>query len=148
MLAGDVTLDVEAQRLAVADVKAALPRNLESGLVTRLVGELLPGWYDEWVLVERERLRNSRLHALEELSALLSRDGNHAEAIDAALAALAADPLRETAHRALIHAFLSEGNQAEAERRWRVYRRMIRTRLHVEPTFAWDEFSAVRATAG
>jgi DNA-binding SARP family transcriptional activator len=29
-----------------------------------LHGELLPGWYDDFVLLERERLRQVRLHAL------------------------------------------------------------------------------------
>ena len=32
---------------------------------TTLCGELLPGWYDEWVVVERERMRQLQLHALE-----------------------------------------------------------------------------------
>src|SRR5262245_13822298 len=30
-------------------------------------GELLPDWYDDWVVLERERLRQLRLHALETL---------------------------------------------------------------------------------
>jgi DNA-binding SARP family transcriptional activator len=137
-------VDVHAQCAAAADVEAALLRNLDRALVTRLSGELLPGWSDAWVVVERERLRNRRLHALEKLSALLSRDGNHAAAIDAALAALAADPLRETAHRALIQALLGEGNRAEAERHWRVYRRLIREHYQLEPRFPWHEISTPR----
>jgi DNA-binding SARP family transcriptional activator len=34
-----------------------------------LLGDLLPGWHDDWVLVERERLRQLRLYALETLAA-------------------------------------------------------------------------------
>jgi DNA-binding SARP family transcriptional activator len=144
MLARDVAVDVHAQRAAVGELEAALPQNLDRELVSRFAGELLPGWNDEWVVIERERLRNRRLHVLEKLSAWLSRDGDHAAAIDAALAALAADPLRETAHRVLIQAFLAEGNRAEAERHWRVYRRLIRERFQLEPAFAWDEISTPR----
>jgi DNA-binding SARP family transcriptional activator len=32
---------------------------------TALLGDLLPGWYDDWVLLERERLRQLRMQALE-----------------------------------------------------------------------------------
>jgi two-component SAPR family response regulator len=138
---GDVAVDVYAQRAAAADVEAASPRSLDRGLIGRLSGELLPGWSEEWVVIERERLRNRRLHALEKMSVWLSRHGDHAAAIDAALAALATDPLRETAHRALIQALLAEGNRSEAEHHWRIYRRLILRRFQIEPRFAWDEFS-------
>jgi DNA-binding SARP family transcriptional activator len=141
-LSGGVAVDVHAQSAAVEDLEVGSPRNGDRDMVGHLAGELLPGWYEEWVVIERERLRNRRLHALEKLSAWLSRKGEHAAAIDAALAALAADPLRETAHRALIDAHLREGNRAEAESHWRLYRRLIRTRFREEPTFSWQDVSA------
>lgn len=140
-LGRNVVVDVHAQTIAVDDVEAHSLRKLDRGIVDRLSGDLLPGWYDEWVVIQRERLRNRRLHALEKLSACFSRDGNHAAAIDAALAALAADPLRETAHRAVVEAHLIEGNRAEASRHWRSYRRLIRERFHQEPTFSWDDIA-------
>ena len=40
-----------------------------------LYGELLPSWYDDWVLLERERLRQLRMHAWEALSEKLVRAG-------------------------------------------------------------------------
>ena len=76
--------------------------------------DLLLGWYDDWVLLERERLRQLRLHALEQLSARLLAGGDVARAAEAALEAVAVEPLRETAHAALIRAHLAEGNRAEA----------------------------------
>jgi hypothetical protein len=69
-----------------------------------------------------------------------SRDATGA--IDAALAALVSEPLRETAHRALIEAHLAEGNRAEAERDWRAYRRLIRQRFRAEPAFSWQELAS------
>ena len=33
-----------------------------------LLGELLPGWYDDWVMLERERVRQVRMHALEQVA--------------------------------------------------------------------------------
>lgn len=133
-------VDVRAQLTAISRL-TTIDDAFDSTAVATLTGELLPGWYDEWVLLERERLRNQQLHALEELSARLSGAGRHTSAVDAALAALAADPLRETAHRALIEAHLAEGNQGEAIRRWRSYRSLIRDRLRLDPVFSWDEIA-------
>lgn len=64
--------------------------------------ELLPDWYDDWVIVERERLRQLCLNALERIGASLRRGGDVALTIDSALAAVQSEPLRESAYRALI----------------------------------------------
>jgi DNA-binding SARP family transcriptional activator len=56
-----------------------------------------PDWYDDWLQMERERFRQLRLHALETLAERFVALGRHAQAIDAALAAVQVDPLRETA---------------------------------------------------
>src|SRR5215210_3933939 len=57
-----------------------------------LGAELLPDWYDEWLQFERERYRQVRLHALEALASAFSRAGRHAQAVEAALGAVAAEP--------------------------------------------------------
>ena len=44
------------------------------------MGELLPDWYDDWVLLERERFRQLRLHALDALCDDLTRAGRHWDA--------------------------------------------------------------------
>src|SRR5215471_12462985 len=51
---------------------------------------LLPGFYDDWVLMERERIRQRILHALEALSARLAAVGRFADAIEAAMLATSA----------------------------------------------------------
>ncbi|HEY6203669.1 MAG TPA: bacterial transcriptional activator domain-containing protein [Candidatus Limnocylindria bacterium] len=79
-------------------------------------GELLADWCDEWVLLERERLRQLRLHALEVLTQRLVTVGRYADAMEVALAALRSEPLRESAHRAVISVHLAEGNRSEALR--------------------------------
>jgi len=75
--------------------------------------ELLPGWYDDWVIVGRERLRQRLLHAVETLSRELVRGGRCAQAVEAALVVVNAEPFRESAHRVLIEAHLAEGNWVE-----------------------------------
>jgi len=99
-----------------------------------LQGELLPGWYDDWVLLERERLRQLRMHALEVLAERLLAAGRHGEAIEAAYAAVRGEPLRESAHRVLVRAHLAEGNVAEAVRAHGSFCRMLDEELGVAPT--------------
>jgi DNA-binding SARP family transcriptional activator len=89
------------------------PEDLDYRPLTR---DLLPDWYEEWVAAERERFRQLRLHALEALCRRLTGLGMFGTAIQAGLAAVAGEPLRETGQRALIEAYLAEGNIAEAMR--------------------------------
>jgi DNA-binding SARP family transcriptional activator len=95
--------------------------------------ELLPGWYDDWALMQRELLRQHLLHALEALSAALVRAGRCSEAVDAAMLAATMEPLRESAQRALIEAHLAEGNWTEAQRRYDTYRGVVLRELGIEP---------------
>ena len=106
----------------------------ECGPVLSLTGsDLLPGWYDDWVLLERERLRQLRLHALEDLSGRLMVRGRFGEAVDLALLALLAEPLRESVHRLLIQIHLAEGNRVEARRQYARYAELVRSELDESP---------------
>ena len=97
-------------------------------------GELLPDWYDDWLSIERERLRQLRLQALETLSQQLAVAGDYAAAIEAGLTAIAAEPLRESAHRAVISAHLAQGNVCEALRQFRVVRDLLAGELGIAPS--------------
>ncbi|MGK5110689.1 MULTISPECIES: AfsR/SARP family transcriptional regulator [unclassified Geodermatophilus] len=109
---------------------------------TALAGELLPGWYDDWVLLERERLRQLRMHALEVLSHKLVVAGRHGEAVQAAYAAVRDEPLRESAHRAIVRVHLAEGNLAEAMRAYRAFRDALLRELGVPPTRQMEDLVA------
>ncbi|PZF92713.1 AfsR/SARP family transcriptional regulator [Micromonospora deserti] len=98
--------------------------------------DLLPGWYDDWVLAERERLRQLRLHMLEELAGQHLAAGRHGEALEAALEAMAAEPLRETPHRLVVRIHLAEGNAFEAVHAFYVYRDLLLRELRLEPSAA------------
>jgi DNA-binding SARP family transcriptional activator len=96
--------------------------------------DLLPGWYEDWVLLERERVRQLRLHALEALCERLTARGKFGAAVEAGLAAVTAEPLRESAHRVLIGAYLGEGNQGEAIRQYQRYCRLVHEELRLHPS--------------
>jgi DNA-binding SARP family transcriptional activator len=135
-LAEGVQVDVDqlgswASRLirGVAEPADLTTRHLPDGAC-----DLLPGWDDEWVVSHRERVRQWVLHALESLAALLSGRGQHAEAIDAAIRAVCEDPLRESAQRALLSAYLACGNHIEAQVAYGAFARHLRRELAVEPS--------------
>jgi DNA-binding SARP family transcriptional activator len=102
--------------------------------VRLLLHDLLPSWYEDWVLTERERLRQLRIHALEALCERLTAVGRFGEAIEAGLAAVSADPLRESASRVLILAHLAEGNRSEALRQYELYASLLHDDLGIGPT--------------
>ncbi len=96
--------------------------------------DLLPDWYDDWVLLERERFRQLRLRALESMCTRLTASDMFDEALEAGQLALAGEPLRESAHRALVAIHLAEGNAAEALRQFQLCRRLLLEQLGVEPS--------------
>jgi DNA-binding SARP family transcriptional activator len=99
----------------------------------RDVPVLLPGRTDEWLEPHRDHLRLLVRSALGALSRHLAECGRCAEAVEAALAAVALDPFDENARMALVAAHLAEGNLIEARRAIGTYRAMALRELGVEP---------------
>jgi DNA-binding SARP family transcriptional activator len=99
-----------------------------------LRSDVLPSWDDDWIMIERERHRQSRLHALEGLSNSLRTAGRFAEALQAALSAVAGESLRESAHRRVIEVHLAEHNPGEALRQYEIYRRLLHEELGLRPS--------------
>jgi DNA-binding SARP family transcriptional activator len=102
--------------------------------IPALSEELLPDWYDEWVLVEAEDWRQLRLHALEALAERLTARRQYGDATAAGLAAVRAEPLRESPHAALIRVHIAEDNPSEAVREFARYGELVKLELGVEPT--------------
>lgn len=96
--------------------------------------ELLPGWYDDWVIFEQERLRALRVATLEAIARQhLERDEADA-AVVAAQQAAAIEPLRESAHALIISAQIHAGNTAAAYRTLDEFRCRLRDELGLEPS--------------
>ena len=95
---------------------------------------VLPGWYDDWLVEDRERIRGLALDGLDLLSDRLRHAGRSAEAIEAALLAAACDPLRESSQIALVRAYLEEGNVVEARRAYAEYQRQLGTDVGIGPS--------------
>ncbi|HEX4224427.1 MAG TPA: BTAD domain-containing putative transcriptional regulator [Pseudonocardiaceae bacterium] len=134
-LAKDVVVDVNELAHATRLLRATEDdRRTAAGLLLDGPAELLPGWFEDWVLIERERLRQLCLHTLEELADHRLRAGRFGDAVDAALAAMRAEPLRESPYRLLIEIHIAEGNYSEAVRTYQSYRTLLDRELGVTPS--------------
>jgi DNA-binding SARP family transcriptional activator len=140
-LAPGVIVDVRNAYACAAHVlDPSIPiSDLGPSPTSAFVEDVLPDWNDEWVVVERERFRQARLHALEALCDRFADAGHMMEAIEAGLAAVTADPFRESGHRALIRVHMKEGNRSEAIRQYLLYRKILHQELGIEPTTGLTE---------
>jgi SARP family transcriptional regulator, regulator of embCAB operon len=92
---------------------------------------LLPGWYDDWILVERERLSQLHLHALEKLARCALEEHRLEDALGLAQSIVRSEPLRETGHLILAKAHLANGNRPDAIRQVRRLDSLLREELGI-----------------
>jgi DNA-binding SARP family transcriptional activator len=121
----------EVMRIALDEPAGSQPADLAT--LTQ-ASELLADWDDDWIVVERERMRQIRLEALENLAQDLTDRGLVGQAVEAGLAAVADEPFRESAHRVLIEAYVRKGNLAAAMDQFRRFRSSLRAELGVGPS--------------
>jgi DNA-binding SARP family transcriptional activator len=135
VLADGVVVDVNELTTLVHRFLDA-PIDADAPPLTELAGagELLPEWEDEWLVPQRERFRQIRLHALERLGERLAEEGRFGRAVEVSLAVVADDPLRESAQRVLIKVYAAEGNVHEAIGQYLAYRRVMHDELGLEPS--------------
>jgi predicted ATPase/DNA-binding SARP family transcriptional activator len=96
-------------------------------------GELLPAYFEPWVLHERERLAALFLHALAQLMRYHQESGDHDAAISWARRAVAADPLWEEGHQDLIRLLAAAGQAEAARRQYQELERLLARELGLEP---------------
>ncbi len=89
--------------------------------------------FEDWQLVERERLRELVLRGSESLLNQLQQDGALEPATQVALRMVALDPIREPIHRSLMTLYASQGQHAAALRQYRRCRDTLRRVLGVTP---------------
>jgi DNA-binding SARP family transcriptional activator len=97
-------------------------------------GDVLEGCYDEWLLGERERLRQRYLTTLERLVARLATRGDYAQAIPYAERLLRQDPLHEETYRLLMRLHDARGDRARALRVYHVCAATLERELGIEPS--------------
>ena len=134
-----IEVDVAELRRAAAATEDLVAAGGAAGtledLVRQLAGaELLPGWYDDWVLPEREHLAGLRVKAFARIARHALETGDLTLALDAARAATDADPLLEPAAELAIRAHLARGDLGSAVREFTRYRDAVREELGAPPS--------------
>ncbi len=139
----DVAVDVAELSDITRQILDGPSRSALARLPELIAGaEILPSWDEEWLIVERERYRALRLHALERAAETLLGAGDVSGALQATLAAIATEPLRESSHRLLVRIHLAEGNLAEAARAYGTYRALMAAELGIEPSRLREDLAA------
>ncbi|MEU4496969.1 bacterial transcriptional activator domain-containing protein [Streptomyces sp. NPDC023998] len=116
------------------DLNRELLAGWSEDLFDKLSRQLLPGWSEDWLIMERERWDHLRVYALESLAHRCQMAQDYLHALQMALAVIAIDPIRETAHRIVIEVHLAEGNVASALKRYHDYCDFLRQELNVAPS--------------
>jgi DNA-binding SARP family transcriptional activator len=125
----------EAGLLAASQATGAAERAAcLSEAAARYQADLLPGHFEDWVLPERQRLREAFLTTLSRLSRNFEEEGDLHAAIEWARRAAAADPLREEAHHDLIRVLLAAGQPAAAVHQYHELERLLSDELGTIPS--------------
>ena len=147
-----VTTDVQEFEAALAAAAAAPgPEEVVASLrpaIRLYQGELLPGYYEEWVLAERERLAQAYQDALARFANALRETGDVSGAIEASRRLVAVDPLREDAHAGLMRLYAAAGRASEALRQYRELERILREELGAAPSPATQALLGELRSAG
>ncbi|MBO0811230.1 MAG: hypothetical protein J2P23_04200 [Microlunatus sp.] len=128
--------DLQELRTAIAGVTARRghqPIPSDGHRILATTGDLLPGWYDDWVLLERERLRHQRVAALQLLARAALDRRQPRRAVRFATAASEIEPYDDTTEHLLISAQVAIGHLADAVCTYRHYCRRLAEELGVAP---------------
>jgi DNA-binding SARP family transcriptional activator len=127
----DAKSDLQQAQAAAARALAGEP--LAYPEIELLSQELLPGWHEEWALGPQDAFHLLRVQALEAACRSLGAAGEYALATQAGAAALAAEPLRESAAEALISVHLAQRNRYQAVQCFRDLASRLDRELGVAP---------------
>lgn len=129
------TLDVQEfeEALTQAGSVGSTSRHALELAVKKNRGDLLPNCYDEWILPERDRLRQALLNALGRLIELQEQDRDYTIAIATAQRLLRYDPLQEATYRHLMRLYALTGDRAAALRVYHTCASILERELGIKP---------------
>jgi len=132
---GAATVDATVfERLCAQGSPGALAKAVELYRGDLLAGLSIPeAPFEEWLMVQRERLRELALHALARLLTHQRETGATEAAIQTALRLLSLDPAREPVHRILMRLYAGLGRRSAALRQYQVCLNALRREFRAAP---------------
>jgi predicted ATPase/DNA-binding SARP family transcriptional activator len=97
-------------------------------------GELLEGYYADWVLLERERLRDKQIQVIEKLINLEKFTGQYEQALEHARHLAQMDPIRETVHQEIMRLYIALGQHEAALQQFDICCHILDSELSISPT--------------
>jgi DNA-binding SARP family transcriptional activator len=141
-----VDLEEAAERSNRVGDQASLER-----AATLYRGDLLPGWYEDWIEPERDRLRRDQVRRLERLAEWYEEHGDQSSAVRWAEQLVRFDPLHEAGYRRLMRLHLGLGERARALRAYHSCASALERELGVSPadetTELYERLVAIDAAA-
>jgi DNA-binding SARP family transcriptional activator len=117
----------------LSELEPLLRDNLVAAL-THYRGDLLLGWYDDWVLTERERLRLLCLRGYRRLMEHYAAIGDVENALTAGHSALRIEPLQELVQQRIIELYCVSGQRAAAIRQYERLAVLLKNELGIAPS--------------
>ena len=133
-LSSAANIDITKLRACIRSALTCEPGDEIDLLSADLNGDLLPGWDEEWILLEREHLRLLRLRAVEATSDHLRRQGRLGAALLAVYSVIKEEPLRESAQRLAVQIHIEDGNLADAANQVQQYAETLQRELGISPS--------------
>jgi DNA-binding SARP family transcriptional activator len=96
-------------------------------------GDLLEGWYQDWCVYERERLRQIYLSTLDKLIEFHESRQEYEKALLYGVSILRQEPARERTHREMMRLLYMSGDRTAALRQYERCAAALRVELEVEP---------------
>jgi len=126
-------LHARVRRAATVSDEAERIQEL-SNAVGLFRGELLTGYYEEWVQRERLQLEDLLVSTIQNLIHAYEAQGQLEEAIRYVHLAIAKDHLKEDLHGTLIRLYLASERPASARRHFEEWRQIVNSELGDEPS--------------
>lgn len=133
-------LDIAIFEQAFANVADKAGRDLCSDQAEQLrqatqlyQGDLLEGWYQDWCILERDRLQNMYLAMLDKLLAYSEAHQTYEAGLGYGIQILRFDRAREQTHRQLMRLYHLAGNRSAALHQFNACVTALREELDVDP---------------
>jgi DNA-binding SARP family transcriptional activator len=90
--------------------------------------------YEDWTMIERERLANTYVDMLHRLATYYAKTDQYHKSIQACYQLLKSDPSHEDSYRLLVHCYVQLGMRTRALRQYQLCKQVLKRKFNVHPS--------------